>query len=102
MSNDFDFDFWKREFRDRFDLNRIGTEILSNFIHCNPSVAKNYIIDTYSQKVDRLELIDNFCDRYDSEKINSILKQIEYEELTKEEILDYDIKETEIQDELEE
>ena len=50
-------------------------------------------IDFLSQ--DLKELINykpKYCDKYDSQKINSILKQIEFDELTEDEIRDYEIK----------
>lgn len=100
MNNKFDFDFWKIEIRDRFDLNRTGSEILNYFIHYNPIQAKNYIKDLYQSKVEKYELIDKFCDKYDSDKMNSMLKQIEFEELTEEEIAEFEIKTPEDEEEL--
>lgn len=94
-NNEFNFDFWKKEMRDRFDLNRMGYEILEHFIYHNPENAKKFIIDTYQMKVDKYELIDKYCDKYNSEKINSILKQIEFDELTEQEIIDFEIEEIE-------
>lgn len=95
MKNEFDFDFWKIEIRDRFDLNRVGSEILTYFIYHNPKEAQNYIKDLYQSKVEKYELIDKFCDKYDSNKMNSILKQIEFEELTEEEIAEFEIRKPE-------
>lgn len=95
MNNNFDFDFWKIEIRDRFDLNRVGSEILTYFIYYNPTQAQNYIRDLYQSKVEKYELIDKFCNKYDSEKINSILNQIEFDELTEQEIQEYEIKKSE-------
>ena len=48
MNNNFDFDFWKREFKSRFELNDITKQMLDNFIYYNPEMAKRYIIDVYS------------------------------------------------------
>ena len=45
MNNNFDFDFWKREFKSRFELNDITKQMLDNFIYYNPEMAKRYIID---------------------------------------------------------
>jgi len=95
MNNNFDFDFWKREFKRRFELNEITGQMLDNFIYYNPEMAKRYIIDVYQQKVYKCDILDKYCDRYDSEKINSILKQIEFDELTEEEIQEYEIKKSE-------
>lgn len=99
MNDKFDFDFWKIEMRDRFDLNRTGSEILNYFIHHNPTEAKNYIVELYQSKVEKYELIDKFCDKYDCDKLNSILKQIEFEELTEEEIAEFEIRKPEIEEE---
>lgn len=91
-NNDFNFDFWKREFRERFELNRIASEMLDYFIYRNPNAAKEFIINTYQEKVYKCDILDKFCDRYSTEKINSILKQIDFEELTEDEIKIYEIK----------
>ena len=90
-NNEFDFEFWKIEFRDRFDLDRKGYEILNSYIHNAPLQAKVFIIDTYQREVYREDIIDKYCDKYDSEKINSILKQIEFDELQQHEINVYNI-----------
>ena len=102
MSNNFNFDFWKREFRDRFELNRIASEMLDYFIYHNPKAAKEFIIDTYQEKVYKCDIVDKYCDKYNSEKINSILKQIEFDELTEDEIKIYEIKVPEEAEESEE
>jgi len=101
-NNDFNFDFWKREFRDRFELNRIASEMLDFFIYRNPYEAKDFIINTYQEKVFKCDIVDKNCDRYNSDKINSILKQIDFEELTEEEIKIYEIKVPEEEEESEE
>lgn len=102
MNNNFDFDFWKIEIRDRFDLNRIACQMLDHFVHHNPKAAKDFIIDIYQTKVYKCDIVDKYCEKYDSEKINSILKQIEFNELTQEEIQDYGIKVSEEAEESEE
>lgn len=91
-NNEFKFDFWKIDMRERFDLNRMGCEILSHFIYHEPEVAKRFIIDTYQMKVQKCDILDDYCEKYDSEKINAILKQIEFDELTEDEIQDYGIR----------
>lgn len=92
MSNNFNFDFWKRNMRDRFDLNRIACEILDSFIYHNPKEAENLIKDIYQSKVYKVDILDEYCEKYDSEKINSLLRQIEFDELTEDEIKIYEIK----------
>lgn len=102
MNNNFNFDFWKREFRERFELNRIASEMLDHFIYHNPKAAKDFIINTYQEKVYKCDIVDKYCDKYNSEKINSILKQIEFDELTEDEIKIYEIKVPEEAEESEE
>lgn len=99
-NNDFNFDFWKIEMRDRFELNKMGCDILSHFIYNNPEAARRFIIDSYQANVYKCDILDKFCEKYDSEKINSILKQIEFDELTEEDIQNYEIKITEEEEEL--
>lgn len=98
-NKEFDFDFWKRDMRERFELNRMGCEILSHFIYHEPKVAKRFIIDIYQMKVQKCDILDDYCERYDSEKIDSILKQIEFDNLTKDEIQDYEIRVVENEEE---
>lgn len=102
MNSNFDFNFWKIEFRDRFELNRTASEMLNSFMYHNPKAAKDFIINTYQRQVYKCDIIDKYCEKYDSEKINSILKQIEFDELTEEEIQDYGIKVSEEAEESEE
>lgn len=90
-NNQFDFNFWKKEFSDRFNLDRKGYEILSSYIQNAPIQAKDFIIDTYQREVYREDIIDKYCDQYDSERINSLLKQIEFDELQQQEINVYNI-----------
>lgn len=98
MNKDFDFKFWKRELRDRFDINRTGEEILTNFIYYSPEGAKEYIINLYQSNVEKYDLLDTYGEKYDVDKINSILKQIEFDELTENEIIDFNIRRNEEQE----
>lgn len=50
MNNNFDFDFWKREFKKRFELNEITGQMLDSFIYYNPEMAKRYIIEYINKK----------------------------------------------------
>lgn len=102
MNSNFDFNFWKIEFRDRFELNRTASEMLDHFMYHNPKAAKDFIIDTYQRQVYKSDIVDKYCEKYDAEKINSILKQIEFDELTEDEIRDYEIKVLEETEESEE
>lgn len=91
-SNDFDFKFWEMDYRKRFQINREGEEILHYLIVSNPENAKKFIQDKYSREVDRLAIIDSYCDKYDNRKINKLLNNLEFESLTQEEIKEYEIR----------
>ena len=84
-------DFWKRDYIKRFQLNRDGTEILNFLVSANPTLAEQFIRDKYDREVLRSEIIDTYCDKYDNEKINKLLLELDQDPLSAEEIRDYEI-----------
>lgn len=93
MKKRFDIKFWKYKFRDWFELNRTGEELLNKLIYANKQLAEECIKDNITSKFYRMDIIDMFCDRYDKDKINDLLQQLDFEELSNEEIKEYEIKE---------
>lgn len=84
-------DFWKRDYIKRFQLNRDGTEILNFLVSADPTLAEQFIRDKYDREVLRSEIIDTYCDKYDNEKINKLLLELDQDPLSAEEIKDYEI-----------
>lgn len=84
-------DFWKRDYIKRFQLDREGTEILNFLVSANPTLAEQFIRDKYDREVLRSEIIDTYCDKYDNEKINKLLLELDQDPLSAEEIKDYEI-----------
>ncbi len=99
MNNKFNLKFWQQDYIKRFQLDREGQEILKNFIQSSPQKAEEFIKDKYGRQVYRTDIIDTYCTKYNTDKINKILKELNEEELTKEEIENYEISEQ--QEELE-
>ncbi len=95
MRTRFDIKFWKKQFIKDFELNETGKELLNNLIYTNKQLAERVIIDNYERSFYRLDFIDRFSDKYDKDKINDLLQQLDYEPLTDEEIKEYEIKENE-------
>lgn len=93
MSNNFNFNFWKQDYIERFHLDREGIEMLNYFIQVTPDSAKNFIKDKYTREVYREDIIDKYCLKYNSKKINQLLDEMEYENLTADEIKYYKISE---------
>ena len=75
-------DFWKKDYIKRFQLNRDGTEILNFLESANPTLAEQFIRDKYDREVLRSEIIDTYCDKYDNEKINKLLLELEQDPLS--------------------
>lgn len=84
-------EFWKRDYIERFKLDREGKEILSFLTSSNPQLAEQFIKDKYDREVLRSEIIDTYCDKYDNEKINKLLIELDQDPLSEEEIKDFEI-----------
>ncbi len=97
MKTNFDIGFWKTKFAKHFELNETGKELLSQLIYSNKEAAIQLMKDCYDRKFYKEDFIDMFCDKYDKEQINTLLKQLDYEPLTDEEIETYKIKENELE-----
>ena len=95
MKNIFDLKFWQRDYIKRFQLDREAKEILNWFVLSSPHNAEEFLKDKYAREVNRADIIDTYCSKYDSNKINKLLRELDEEELTKEEIKDYEILEQE-------
>ena len=93
MESKFNLIFWKKDYIERFKLDREAQEILNSFISLSPQEAEQFIKDKYARSVYREDIIDTYCTRYDVKKINSILKEIDENELSIEEIKEYKIQE---------
>ena len=79
-------DFWKRDYIERFCLDREGQEILNAFIAYDKENAKEFIKDKYQREVYRSDIIDAYCEKYNKETINKILIELEYTPLSEEEV----------------
>lgn len=101
MNNIFDLKFWQRDYIKRFQLDRDAKEILNWFVLSSPKNAEEFIKDKYAREVDRVEIIDTYCLKYDSNKINKLLCDLDEEKLTKDEIENYEITEKEETEEFE-
>lgn len=93
--NKFDLKFWQKDYIKRFQLDRDAKEILNWFVLSNPQNAQEFIKDKYAREVYREDIIDTYCSKYDSSKINKLLRDLDEEELTKDEIENYEILEQE-------
>lgn len=93
MNNIFDLRFWQRDYIKRFQLDRDAKEILNWFVLSSPQNAEEFIKDKYAREVYREDIIDAYCSKYDINKINKLLHDLDQEPLTKDEIIDYEILE---------
>ena len=93
MNNIFDLKFWQRDYTKRFQLDREAKEILNWFVLSSPQNAEEFIKDKYAREVYRVDIIDTYCSKYDINKINKLLHDLDEEPLTKDEIIDYEILE---------
>lgn len=101
MNNIFDLKFWQRDYIKRFQLDREAKEILNWFVLSSPQNAEDFIKDKYAREVYREDIIDTYCSKYDINKINKLLQDLDEEPLTKDEIEDYEILEQEETEEFE-
>lgn len=92
MSSKFNLRFWEKDYMKRYELGREAREILNWLVNYNPKIAERFIKDKYEREVYREDIIDTYCSKYDSEKINKLLNDLEYDELSEEEIKEYQIK----------
>lgn len=95
MNNIFDLKFWQRDYIKRFQLDRDAKEILNWFVLSSPQNAEEFIKDKYAREVYREDIIDTYCLKYDINKINKLLHDLDEEPLTKDEIENYEISEQE-------
>lgn len=95
MNNKFDVKFWQRDYIKRFELDRDAKEILNWFVLSSPQNAEKFLKDKYAREVYRLDIIDTYCSKYDSNRINKLLQELDEEKLTKDEIKNYEIFEQE-------
>lgn len=93
MNNIFDLKFWQRDYIKRFQLDRDAKEILNWFVLSSPQNAEEFIKDKYAREVYRGDIIDEYCSKYDINKINKLLHDLDEEPLTKDEIENYEISE---------
>ncbi len=91
MNNIFDLKFWQRDYEKRFQLDREAKEILNWLVLSSPQDAEEFIKDKYAREVYREDIIHTYCSKYDSNKINKLLHDLDEEKLTKKEIEDYEI-----------
>lgn len=84
-------DFWKRDYIKRFQLDREGKEILDFLTSASPHLAEQFMRDKYDREVYRCDIIDTYCDKYDNEKINKLLLELDQDPLSAKEIKDYEI-----------
>ena len=84
-------DFWKRDYIKRFQLDREGKEILDFLTSASPQLAEQFMRDKYDREVYRCDIIDTYCDKYDNEKINKLLLELDQDPLSDKEIKDYEI-----------
>lgn len=84
-------EFWKRDYIKRFQLDREGKEILNFLTSASPHLAEQFIRDKYDREVYRCDIIDTYCDKYNAEKINKLLLELDQEPLSAEEIENYEI-----------
>lgn len=95
MSNCFNFPFWKKDYLKRFNLDKEGEEILDYFIAMDKIKAEEFIKDKYQRDVYKTDIIDTYCEKFNIEKINKILKEIGFDPLTRKEIKEYELKSNE-------
>lgn len=101
MNKEFDLNFWRRDYEKRFQLDREAKEILKWFVLSSPQKAEEFIKDKYGREVSRLDIIDTYCSKYDNNKINKILHDLDEEKLKAEEIENYGIFQQEETEEFE-
>ena len=84
-------EFWKKDYIKRFQLDRDGRELLNFLTSASPQLAEQFMKDKYDREVMRSEIIDTYCDKYDNERINKILHELDQDPLSDEEIDEFEI-----------
>lgn len=98
MKTKMGINFWKKELIKQFELNDIGKDLLNLLEKVNPEQTLNYILYQFG-RLYREEIIDMYCEKYTSEKINLILEDLEEHRLHEYEIENYGIKVEESEEE---
>ncbi len=98
MKTKMGINFWKKEFIKQFELNDIGKDLLNLLEKVSPEQTLNYILYQFG-RLYREEIIDMYCEKYTSEKINLILEDLEEHRLHEYEIENYGIKVEESEEE---
>lgn len=89
LSSSFNFAFWVNDYDKRFNLDREAKEILDYFVAVDPKNAEEFIRDKYQREVWKLDIVDTYYDKFEVVKINKLLKELDFEYLTEEEIEEY-------------
>lgn len=90
MKSTMGIQFWKNELIKKFELNEIGKDLLNLLIYINENEALKYILSQF-QRYYRVEIINLYCEKYNKQQINKILKDLDEEELNNIEIKEYGI-----------
>lgn len=98
MKTKMGINFWKKELIKQFELNDIGKDLLNLLEKVSPEQTLNYILYQFG-RLYREEIIDMYCEKYTSEKINLILEDLEEHRLHEYEIENYEIKVEESEEE---
>lgn len=98
MKTKMGINFWKKELIKQFELNDIGKDLLNLLEKVSPEQTLNYILYQFG-RLYREEIIDMYCEKYTSEKINLILEDLEEHRLHEYEIENYGIKVEESEEE---
>ena len=99
MKNVENSEFWKSQLVKQFELNDIGKKLLDFLEIENPEFTYKYIKSEFS-KFYREEIIEMFNEDFAEEEINKILKQLNHKKLDKYEIITYEIKVEDDEEEL--
>lgn len=91
-------DFWKKELIKQFNVNDIGEDLLEIVEKDNPEKAMNFILHQF-KRLDREEILTMFSEEYTNEKINLILEDLDKEKLDEYEIINFEIKVEESEEE---
>lgn len=85
-------DFWRKDYIKRFRLDKEGKEILNFLVSVDKVLATQFMLNKYQTETYREDIIDSYFEKYDNEKINELLKDLEYAPLTPAEIKESNIK----------
>lgn len=99
MKNVENSEFWKAQLVKQFELNDIGKKLLDFLEIENSEFTYKYIKSEFS-KFYREEIIEMFSEDFTEEETNKILRQLNHKKLDKYEIITYEIKVEEDEEEL--